>query len=591
MKKITLFLLGIFTFLFTIQAQEWEQIAEGINGEAAGDWSGSSVSTNSDGSIVAIGAILNEGNGSNAGHVRVFEIIEGTWTQIGDDIDGEAAEDFSGCSVSLSDDGSILAIGAEGNDGNAVDAGHVRIFENIDGIWTQIGNSINGELDGDQSGKSLCLSADGSTVIIGSPTNDDNGMFSGHIRVFENQSGTWIQIGSTITGDAGFDQLGKSVSISADGSIIAAGAYQNDDNGTNAGHVRIYENNSGVWTQIGTSITGESEGDQSGNAVCLSADGSVVAIGAPYNNEVGNNAGHVRVFENISGVWTQIGTDIDGEAAEDQSGIAVSLSADGAMLAVGAELAAGSGNVRVFENIDGTWTQTGNSINGAANVDYFGHSIALSSNGSYVTVGARGNDAGGTDAGQTKTFGWSVVSTVDVITNNVTNITSNSATGNANITVTGSPNLIQHGVCWNTTGNPSIADNYTEEGSATAGEFSSEIIGLTPNQTYYIKAYVTTDIETIYGNELSFTTLNNVGVESIDQNKISIYPNPTTGIINMELSPEYKKVTITDITGKNIFYINQLDEKQIDISDFKNGIYLIRIQTTKKVFTTKIIKQ
>ena len=86
------------------------QIGSDIDGEAADDYSGFSVSLSSDGTIVAIGARYNDGNGSFSGHVRVYKNISGTWTKIGDDIDGEAASDISGHSVSLSSDGTIVAI-------------------------------------------------------------------------------------------------------------------------------------------------------------------------------------------------------------------------------------------------------------------------------------------------------------------------------------------------------------------------------------------------------------------------------------------------------------------------------------------------
>jgi hypothetical protein len=70
-------------------------------------------------------------------------------TQVGTDIDGEAAGDYSGGnssgqSVSLSSDGSTLAIGAIRNNGNGSDAGHVRIYKNVSGIWTQVGSDIYG---------------------------------------------------------------------------------------------------------------------------------------------------------------------------------------------------------------------------------------------------------------------------------------------------------------------------------------------------------------------------------------------------------------------------------------------------------------
>src|SRR5690554_7727585 len=84
--------------------------------------------------------------------------------------------------------------------------------------------------------------------------------------------------------------------------------------------------------QIGQDIDGENVGDVS-YAVSLSSDGNIVAIGAPQNN---NGTGHVRVYENISGVWTQIGETIDGESPGDLSGLKISLSSDGSIVAIGA---------------------------------------------------------------------------------------------------------------------------------------------------------------------------------------------------------------------------------------------------------------
>ena len=108
----------------------WNQLGLDIDGEAAGDHFGYSVSLSSDGSVVAIGAIYNDGNGSNSGHVRIYYWNTGSsvWTQRGLDINGEAAGDVSGVSVSLSSDGSVVAIGAIWNDGLFVDSGHVRIY-------------------------------------------------------------------------------------------------------------------------------------------------------------------------------------------------------------------------------------------------------------------------------------------------------------------------------------------------------------------------------------------------------------------------------------------------------------------------------
>jgi len=218
-------------------------------------------------------------------------------TQIGADIDGEAAGDSSGWSVSLSDDGSIVAIGASNNDGNGSDSGHVRIYQYDGANWIQLGQDIDGEAVNDCSGNSVSLSDDGSIVAIGALRNDGNGPDSGHVRVYQNSGGTWTQIGADIDGEAASDWSSWSVSLSDDGSIVAIGAQGNDGNGTFSGHVRIYQNSGFTWTQIGADIDGEAAGDFSGYSVSLSSAGSIVAIGARFNDGNGSNSGHVRVFD------------------------------------------------------------------------------------------------------------------------------------------------------------------------------------------------------------------------------------------------------------------------------------------------------
>lgn len=89
-----------------------------MEGEAAGDWFGGSVSLSSDGNRLAVGSRWNDGNGHIAGRVRVFDWLESTWIQLGSDLDGEAAGDEFGWSVSLSAEGNRLAVGATQNGGD-----------------------------------------------------------------------------------------------------------------------------------------------------------------------------------------------------------------------------------------------------------------------------------------------------------------------------------------------------------------------------------------------------------------------------------------------------------------------------------------
>ena len=146
-----------------------------IDGEAASDYSGVSVSINADGDRVAIGASGNDGNGSNSGHVRVYSWNGSSWTQLGSDIDGEAASDNSGYSVSMNSDGDRVAIGATDNDGSGSNSGHVRVYEYSGGSWSQLGSDIDGEAASDQSGNSVSMNSDGDRVAIGARYNDGTG--------------------------------------------------------------------------------------------------------------------------------------------------------------------------------------------------------------------------------------------------------------------------------------------------------------------------------------------------------------------------------------------------------------------------------
>jgi hypothetical protein len=397
----------------------WVMLGSDIDGESPNDQSGFSVSLSSDGTTVAIGARLNGGNGFDSGHVRIFSFDSGssTWTQMGSDIDGESPNDQSGFSVSLSSDGTTVAIGAMVNDGNGSNSGHVRIYsyDSESSTWTQMGSDIDGESEGDFFGHSVSLSSEGSTIAIGAVNNDGNGSNSGHVRIysFDSVSSAWTQVGSDIDGESQLDYSGSSVSLSSDGTTVAIGAPSNDGNGDGSGHIRIYsfDSGSGLWTQVGSDIDGESADDSSGRSASLSSDGSTVAIGA-YGN--GSNSGHVRIYDYdaLSSAWVQVGSDIDGESQGDYSGLSVSLSSDGNTVAIGARENDGngskSGHVRIysFDSGSSTWTQMGSDIDGESAGDSSGYSPSLSFDGTTVAIGAPRNDGNGGRSGHVRIYSW-----------------------------------------------------------------------------------------------------------------------------------------------------------------------------------------
>ena len=390
---------------------QWGQLGQDIDGGAAGDISGWAVSLSSDGNTVAIGApnVL-----SGRGRVRVYDLIGAVWTQRGLDIDGVGpGGDQNGVSVSISSDGNTVAIGAYLHNGNE---GHTRIFDWTGVVWLQRGLDIDGENPGDRNGFSVSLSSDGNTVATGSFFNDGGGVgaLAGHTRVFDWTGVVWLQRGSDIDGEAAGDLSGYSVSLSSDGNTVAIGAFSNDGNEGESGHTRVYAWTGAIWLQRGSDIDGEAAGDESGISVSLSADGDTVAIGANKNDGVnGADSGHVRVYDWTGVIWLQRGLDIDGEAASDNSGVCVSLSSDGSAVAIGANKndgvnGADSGHVRVYDWTGAVWMQRGLDIDGEAASDNSGFFVSFSSDGNRLAIGAYGNDDNGANSGHTRVYEWMV---------------------------------------------------------------------------------------------------------------------------------------------------------------------------------------
>ena len=346
-----------------VQAQSWLQFGSEFGGNTETDFSVSAANISADGKIVAIIASRNNGDqGPGSSYMRVYEYKNSKWEQLGADI-----QKINGRSISLSADGKTVAIGAPSNDGNGYRAGHVRVYKynTTTSAWTQLGADIDGEAAFDHSGWSVSLSADGKTVAIGAPFNSGNAVNSGHVRVYEYKNNNWEQLGADIDGEDRGDNSGQSVSLSADGKTVAIGAPGNNGNGRNSGHVRVYKYTAAGWKRLGLDINGEDRGDNSGQSVSLSADGKTVAIGAPSNDGNGTkDSGHVRVYKynTTTSAWTQLGADIDGEAAFDQSGSSVSLSADGKTVAIRVSSnnrnGGSVGHVRVYKYTDAGTTST-----------------------------------------------------------------------------------------------------------------------------------------------------------------------------------------------------------------------------------------
>lgn len=413
---------------FNVNAQT--QIGQDIQGDQSGDRSGWSVSLSGNGNILAVGAPENDTNGTSSGQVKVYQNQNGSWIQLGNTINGEGTGDDAGWSVSLSQDGTIMAIGAPLNDGPmGTNTGHVRVFEysDIDGVWMQIGVDIDitGAPSFDRSGWSVSLNSDGNRIAVGATNSNANGVLSGQVRIFENQNDNWVQIGNSINGESSSDQSGRAVSLNSDGTIVAIGAPNNENNGFDSGYVRVFQLQGNSWVQLGNDINGIAVSDEFGSSVSLNSDGTILAAGAPFNDGNGGSSGHVRVFQLQNSSWVQLGSDIEGENSSDEFGTSVSLSDNGQILAVGAPFNDGSdvnsGHTRIFRYVSNNWLQVGNDIDDGTEANsQSGNSVSLSSDGSVAAIGAPFNDnASGTDAGETKVFDLSTVLSTNSVSDNL----------------------------------------------------------------------------------------------------------------------------------------------------------------------------
>ncbi len=473
--------------------------------------------------------------------------VKAQWIQKGQTIEGQVLYDLTGRSVSVNNDGSIVAVGATWGTGDTALTGNVRVFEDSSGIWIQKGNILKGENYGDEFGRSVSLNADGSVIVVGVPFSDKNGTNFGCVKVFRDSSNQWVQMGSSICGNAliSGQSFGKSVSLNDDGNILVVGATTGLPTGDmTTGCVEVYEFVSGSWIQKGNTSIGEGTLDGFGCSVSISSNGLTFVAGAINNYGVNGCAGHARVFEFNSGNWIQKGSDIDGEYAGDNSGISVSINSDASIVAVGANLngilGVYKGHVRIYEYINTDWIQLGNDIDGEADRDGFGHSVSIDSVGHTVVVGAPGNSNNVNGAGQAKVYNY----------------------------LSGS---------WIQSGNDFYGDsieNYL--GVSTSVSSNGETVAFGASSDYSGPGYVKVFRKSAVG--ISET---NAKIEH------NIYPNPTTGIITIDYKG-VKSIEIINSLGQSVQVLDG-NQNTINIGSYPSGIYFIKYSTKNSVVVEKII--
>ena len=294
------------------EASSWPQLGQILLGKnltaSQGGQFGSAVAISDDGSVIAVAARTSAVNGQlDSGTVSVYSLVgNSTWLQMGNEIFGDVASTF-GASIALSANGRRIAIGAPRYEQGV---GDVRVFDFNQGSWTQVGQSIRGAIASfGNMGASVSLSGDGTTLAIGAPRSaGTNGRpSSGRVKVyrFDDQQMSWMPLGRDLFGQTALEWFGSALQLSSDANVLAVGSpsrRMTEDGELQQGLVRTFLfDQSGDWVEHGNGIFGDAPPEQFGLSVALSADGKRMGVSAPQADFDGRKrqVGKVRVFERL----------------------------------------------------------------------------------------------------------------------------------------------------------------------------------------------------------------------------------------------------------------------------------------------------
>ena len=441
--------------------------------------------------------------------------------------DGQS-DDMFGNSLSIS--GDIAVIGTPQDDDEDNNTGAVYIFERVDANWNFIQKIIadDGEL-ADMFGISVDIAGD--YIVVGSYQAVGVTGNTGAAYIFWNNGTSWEQQAKVFANDGeSADNLGKSIAISGD--YMVAGA-DNKDFGTGAAYVFHRENT--TWSQVAKLIEPDGEmNDYFAHSVDISGD--YIVAGAWQNNAVGSNSGAVYVFKNNSSVW-EYDNKLTAEDAVVDDGFGYSVSVSGNYIIAGAHGDDGSkGSAYIFYNNSGEWTQQAKIISDDGNSeDFFGKSVSIS--GDYAIVGAQRNDASKSEEGAAYLY-------------------------------------VRNGNYW------SQQEKFTASDANDTGLFGYCVT--IENDFALVSTVQDNGAVYVFGPE-------NVGNFDNENSGISVYPNPVKNILNIQ-NAENCTIQIIDICGRvmNDFIVNK-QQYQIEISNYKSGVYFVKINQTENIIIKKIM--
>ena len=355
------------------------QLGSDLDGEAAGDRSGWGLDMNENGTIIAIGAPGNDGGGDNAGHVRTYQYSGGSWVQKGIDVNGDI--EGLGWDVNLSDDGSIMIVSSPSDASN--NRGKAQVYANSGGNWATRGSTLF-SVPNENNRFVSDISGDGNTIVIAGRKLQP--------KVYKWNGSDYIYQSDLTSANVGAEPSAYSLDVSDDGNTIVVGYVPSGFNGL----TRVFNYNGSSWAQIGSDIATVASGSF-GESVAISSNGNHIAVGCI---SCGSNVGSAYVYSLSSGSWNQKGSVLNGDLASGQFGRSVSINNDATILAVGSN-SASSGYVKIYKYESSNWQQTID-IDGESSGDQFGWRVKLSEDGEIVAISGLDNDGNGVDSGHVR---------------------------------------------------------------------------------------------------------------------------------------------------------------------------------------------
>ena len=269
--------------------------------------------------------------------------------------------------------------------------------------YIPLGNPLISDSSSDSKGYSVALSADGQIQAIGSRHYPLNTIRRGSVDVFQlDEQGNWSQVGNKLTGINDRDEFGYSISLSKNGTILAASEPLFN---SNSGNVRVFTLGTSIdpnnstntipsWNQLGNDLNVTEPSAYFGVSVSLSAGGSILAVGAPSAGEFNIGRVYTYQFQSEINTWKMIGTYLEGALLNDYFGWDVSLNSQGTVLVCGAPRRPSGGLVRVFRRNPASqeWTSLGSEITGPPDIspidNFLGYSVSVSDDGNRIAVGS-----------------------------------------------------------------------------------------------------------------------------------------------------------------------------------------------------------